>query len=564
MTAAYSRIDWRRGLRELTNGAQQPHRKRLGNSERDLIALGIAVAAIILFVGTGGSVMAQTVRSWTGNGAAPDVLLTNAVLLNIALVIFGWRRHADLQREVAERRRAEALARELAETDPLTGCLNRRSGSPAIDRFLADADGERRAVAVLMVDLDNFKQINDINGHTVGDMVLTAVARRVKQLLPEDGMLARFGGDEFICAVFYDPAAPDLLERFADQLIEAVSAPIEHGADARLETTVSIGMAGSAQKGVGGEARDSATLLHRADIAMYNAKKRGRNRFYWFEPQMEHDLRLRAELEAGIRRGVAMGEFVPYYEQQVDLTTGELIGFEMLARWNSPTFGLVKPEVFIPIAEEIDVICELSESLIRQAVKDASEWDPRLTLSVNISPIQLRDPWFAQKLLRLLCEGGFPPERLELEITETCLHENIGAVRTIVTSLKNQGIRISLDDFGTGYSSLSQLRSLPFDRLKIDRTFVTELADDGISNDLIEAIISLGRGLSLPVTAEGVETAAIQQALQGMGQLKGQGYFYGRPEDADATRKRLAGLKLLAEPAPPAPAEPSDEHRQAG
>jgi EAL domain-containing protein (putative c-di-GMP-specific phosphodiesterase class I) len=262
---------------------------------------------------------------------------------------------------------------------------------------------------------------------------------------------------------------------------------------------------------------------------------------------MESELRFRAELETGIRRGIPLGEFVPYYEQQIDLETGELVGFEMLARWNSPQFGLVSPEVFIPIAEDLDVIGDLSEGLIRQALQDAKEWDPKLTLSVNISPIQLRDPWFAQKLLRMLIDGGFPPQRFEVEITESCLHENIGAVRTIITSLKNQGIRISLDDFGTGYSSLSQLRSLPFDRLKIDRSFVGELTGEVGGSDLVEAIVSLGRGLSMPVTAEGVETASILAALRQMGQLKGQGYLYGKPEDATATRERLAGLKLLSQ-----------------
>jgi EAL domain-containing protein (putative c-di-GMP-specific phosphodiesterase class I) len=235
----------------------------------------------------------------------------------------------------------------------------------------------------------------------------------------------------------------------------------------------------------------------------------------------------------------------------------------MLARWNSPRFGTVGPEQFIPVAEDIDVIAELSEALIRQALQDAKGWDPRLTLSVNISPVQLRDPWFAQKLLRLLLDSGFPPHRLEVEITESCLHENIGAVRTIVTSLKNQGIRISLDDFGTGYASLSQLRTLPFDRLKIDRSFVAELAKDGMSNDLVEAIVSLGRGLSLPVTAEGVETPAILEALQTMGELKGQGYLYGYPEDAATTRERLSKLDLLVDVAP-ATQETTPVQRKAG
>ena len=522
----------------------------LAKAERDIVTLGIAVAAIILFVGTAGSIMPAIVRSWLGTGATPDTLLTSTVLLNIALLIFGWRRYADLQREVTERRRAEARAQELAAMDPLTGALNRRSGGPAIEALIADAAARRHAVAVLMVDLDNFKQVNDLFGHAMGDRVLVETARRLAALLPAGGVLARIGGDEFICALPYEPQASETIDRLAARLIEAVSDPIEER-DLRVEPTVSIGIAASDEQDA---KANSETLIHRADIAMYHAKKRGRNRYYWFEAQMESELRFRAELETGIRRGIPLGEFVPYYEQQVDLETGELVGFEMLARWNSPQFGLVGPEVFIPIAEEIDVIGDLSEGLIRQALADARDWHPKLTLSVNISPIQLRDPWFAQKLLRMLVDAGFPPQRFEVEITESCLHDNIGAVRTIVTSLKNQGIRISLDDFGTGYSSLSQLRSLPFDRLKIDRAFVGELSGEGPGNDLVEAMVSLGRGLSLPVTAEGIESASILQALRGMGQLKGQGYLYGKPEDATATRERLAAMELIVEPSEKAPA----------
>jgi diguanylate cyclase (GGDEF)-like protein len=540
--------------------------KALGAADRDIVALGIAVAALILFVGTGGSIMPKIVRSWLGTGAAPDMLLTNAVLLNIALLIFGWRRYADLQREVAIRRKAEAKAHELASVDPLTSSLNRRSGGPAIDALLADAAAKQRDVAVVMVDVDSFKQINDLNGHAIGDKVLAETARRIAALLPEGGVLARIGGDEFACALPYEPEARDAIDRFAAQLLDAVEAPIEER-DATLEVTVSIGIASSGDRDGSGTQADSDTLIHRADIAMYHAKKRGRNRFFWFEPQMESELRFRNELETGIRRGIPAGEFVPYYEQQIDLDTGELVGFEMLARWKSPQFGLVNPEVFIPIAEEIDVISDLSESLIRLALQDARDWDSKLTLSVNISPIQLRDPWFAQKLLKILNDGAFPPERFEIEITESCLHENLGAVRTIITSLKNQGIRISLDDFGTGFSSLSQLRSLPFDRLKIDRSFVNDLVGENANSELIEAIVALGRGLSLPVTAEGVETDAILAALRNIGPLKGQGYLYGYPEDAAATRDRLADLSLLGGTETKPLAEPeaaSPRRRKAG
>ncbi|TIX52161.1 EAL domain-containing protein [Alteraurantiacibacter aquimixticola] len=517
---------------------------KLGSAERDVIALGIAVAAIILFVGTGGSVMPKIMRAWMGTGQAPDTMLTNAVLLNIALLIFGWRRYSDLRREVHERRRAEATARQLAETDALTGCLNRRSGVPAIDQLLHRARITERETAVFMIDLDNFKQINDLNGHQMGDHVLATIATRLRETLPAGSVLARIGGDEFICAFIHQPKGPDEVERIATSAIGAVSSTIEEDR-ALVEPTCSLGIASTEQDKDENRPLDAEALIHRADIAMYHAKKTGRNRHFWFEPQLEDELRLRNELESAIRRGIPAGEFVPFYEQQIDLATGELVGFEMLARWKSPRYGLVSPEVFIPIAEEIDLISDLSECLIRQALRDAGDWDASLTLSVNISPVQLRDPWFAQKLLHLLVESGFPAARLEIEITESCLHENIGAVRTIVSSLKNQGIRISLDDFGTGYSSLSQLRSLPFDRLKIDRSFVSDLAREGSTTELIEAIISLGKSLSLPVTAEGIENPDVLETLRAMGHLKGQGYLYGQPEDACATRKRLAELQLL-------------------
>ncbi|ANC50431.1 hypothetical protein CP97_14745 [Aurantiacibacter atlanticus] len=516
---------------------------KLVTADRDLVALGIAVAAIILFVGTGGSIMPKIVRAWTGTGEAPDMLLINAVLLNIALLLFGWRRYNDLRLEVQERRKAEQRARELAERDPLTGCLNRRSGPPAIDQLIDTAKARQEHVAVLMIDLDNFKQINDLNGHLVGDQVLRTFADRISAQLPHEGLLVRVGGDEFACAVPFELRARDRVDSLVDSLIRSVSAPVENGT-VTVEVTMSVGLSATSIREEDG-IPTAERMIHWADIAMYYAKKRGRNRFYWFELQMENELRYRNELETGVREAVKAQEFVPFYEQQIDLETGNLVGFEMLARWQSSKYGMVNPDIFIPVAEKIDLIGELSEQLIRQALSDAHEWDPSLSLSVNISPLQLRDPWFAQKLLQILVESGFPPHRLEIEITESCLHENVAAVRSIVSSLKNQGIRISLDDFGTGYSSLSQLRSLPFDRLKIDRSFVTEMAAENVGGELVRAIVALGKGLSLPVTAEGIENGKVLQELQGLGDIKGQGYLYGRPEDARATRQRLSKLGLL-------------------
>jgi diguanylate cyclase (GGDEF)-like protein len=510
----------------------------LGRAQRDVVALGIAVASIILFVGIAGQVMPQVVRSWLGLAHPPDVMLTNALLLNIALVIFGWRRYEELRREVGVRREAEEKARVLAETDPLTGCRNRRGITLAIGQMLRDAEQRGDEVALFLIDLDNFKAINDRCGHSAGDKVLVETAQRIQRLVPRDGICARMGGDEFACAFPVTTGDRAHADRIAADFLGAISSPITIG-DMTIDVTVSVGLASSRQPGTVTGVPDAEMLIHWADIAMYHAKRHGRDRHAWFEPQMESDVRFRHALETGLRRGIAAGEFVPYYEQQIDIQTGKLVGFEMLARWQSPDFGLVTPEMFIPLAEEIGVIGELSENLIRQALQDAKSWDEELTLSVNISPIQLRDPWFAQKLLRLLTEAGFPPYRFEIEITESCLHENIAVVRAIITSLKNQGLKISLDDFGTGYSSLAQLRALPFDRLKIDRSFVTELASEGANSQLVSAIVALGRGLGLPIVAEGIENSEALTVLQQLGDLKGQGYHYGRPEDAEATLQRL-------------------------
>jgi diguanylate cyclase (GGDEF)-like protein len=409
-----------------------------------------------------------------------------------------------------------------------------------------------------MADLDSFKQINDIHGHGVGDAVLQQCARRIAEILPARSLSARIGGDEFACFVPFDNNHPEHMDMLASALIDAIAMPAQPS-EAQIDITVSIGISRNigaltnfapdtmtVQDGAAGAV--VSTMLHSADVAMYHAKRKGRNRYFWFEASMENDLRVRRELEAGIRSGIPRGEFVPYYEQQIDLKTGKLTGFEMLARWNSPHFGLVGPQIFIPVAEEIGLICQMSQGLIAQALQDAKAWDAQLTLSVNISPIQFRDPWFAQKLLKLLVEANFPPKRFEIEITESCLHENVGAVRTLLASLKNQGIRISLDDFGTGYSSFSQLSELPIDSIKIDRSFVTKLNNSADSATIIRAISTMGLGLGLPITAEGIESAEVLRELQTYGDFKGQGYLYGKPESAAETNKRLAALNMLVVP----------------
>ncbi|MDX3909742.1 MAG: EAL domain-containing protein [Sphingobium sp.] len=509
------------------------------NTRQDLVAGAILFAAALLFVANGSTAMGQVIQTLNGLGAGVEQVLTIAVLLNAALILFGYRRYRDLQEEVSHRAEAEERARLLAYIDPLTSFYNRRSLQERGAAMISEAHGKGKAVAVMLLDLDHFKTVNDIYGHEAGDLVLKVAAQRISAILPSDALAARLGGDEFACACVIDRDDADHVERIAEDIVAALLHPIAHGNN-ELVVSTSLGIVRSDSDG-----DQMDVLIRRADIAMYAAKNAGRNRMAWFAPIMEEELQRRSAIEAGMRGGIAAGEFVPYYEPLVDLASGELLGFEMLARWESPLLGLVAPDHFIPIAEESGMIGELSFTIMRRAFTDARTWDPSLTLSVNISPSQLRDPWLSQKILKLLIETGYPASRLEIEITESCLFENLELAKTIVQSLKNQGIRVALDDFGTGYSSLAHLRALPFDRIKIDRSFVSSMGDSSESAAIVNAIARLGESLGLPVTAEGVETLAIETQLRGLGLAKGQGWHFGKPMTIEQTRRLLADRNML-------------------
>ena len=520
--------------REKTKGASPAQA-----AQRDIVTGGIVVAAIIMFVGTGTSVVTSSIDLITGVGGGADNTLTVALLLNIALMLFGWRRYQDLTREVEERKAAEERAQVLALRDPLTGFHNRRSLAENGADLLSKAIRRQKSLAMLVLDLDNFKNVNDVHGHAIGDSLLKAVAAEVAGLMPPNSIAARLGGDEFACAFVFDTANPDIVERVAEAIVARLSQPFDaDGVFAHI--SVSVGIAHSAA-----DCETIDALTRRADIAMYEAKHQGRNRFAWFDASMEHNLQVRNEVESGMRVGIPRGEFVPFFEQQIDLTTGRLGGFEVLARWDHPTRGLVPPDSFIPIAEETGMIADLSMSVMRQALEEAKSWDQALTLSVNISPSQLKDPWLAQKVVKLLVETGFPANRLEIEITETSLFENLALAQSIVGSLKNQGIRLALDDFGTGYSSLAHLRALPFDRIKIDKSFVTSILENAESAAIVNAITRLGDSLGLPVTAEGIEDAQIEERLRQLGCHKGQGWHFGKPASIAQTRTLLAERNLL-------------------
>ena len=519
--------------------------QRLRASRAELVTGAVSVAAILMFVGIGSSVLSTTLDRWINNSPDPvDQPLAFALVLNVALILLGWRRHRALRQEVLDRAAAEERAQQLAARDPLTGFLNRRSVADEGAALLARAAKRGKAMAVVALDLDHFKTVNDMHGHAIGDALLRAVAAEMEAVLPSGAFVARLGGDEFACGFLFDSGNPDVAIRIAERLVSRMAQPFD--ADGiRCHISASVGIARS---DIDGDAIDK--LLRAADIAMYAAKKSGKNRFAWFDAAMERELQTRNELESGLRVAIPRQEIVPFFEQQVDLGTRRLTGFEVLARWDHPTRGLISPEAFIPIAEETGMIADLSLSVLRQAFAAARDWDPSLIISVNISPWQLRDAWLAQKIIKVLTETGFPAQRCEIEITETALFDNLALAQSTVGSLKNQGVRLALDDFGTGYSSLAHLRALPFDRIKIDKSFVTSMTESTDSAAIVGAIARLGESLNLPVTAEGVEDAEIEERLIGLGIAKGQGWYYGKPLSIAGARRLLAERGMLVGRAP--------------
>jgi diguanylate cyclase (GGDEF)-like protein len=529
---------------------------RWHDGANQLVSGAIAVASILMFVGIGSQVLATTVAHYTQGSKPVDQPLVVALLLNVALILFGWRRHEALRHEVVERAAAEERAQTLAARDPLTGFLNRRSLATEGAAMVARAGQRHKAMALLMLDLDHFKTVNDMHGHAIGDTLLRTVAEEIARAMPPGALTARLGGDEFACGFLFDSANPGTVAQVAEALVQRMAQPFDaEGIRCHISASIGIARSDIDCSGIDGLSRS-------ADIAMYAAKKSGRNRYAWFDRSMELELQARNELESGLRLAIPRQEIVPYFEQQIELADGRLTGFEVLSRWEHPTRGLIGPDAFIPIAEETGMIADLSLSVMRQAFMAARDWDSNLVISINISPWQLRDAWLAQKIIKVLTETGFPAQRCEIEITETALFDNLPLAQSIVGSLKNQGVRLALDDFGTGYSSLAHLRALPFDRIKIDRSFVSSLIESADSAAIVGAIARLGESLNLPVTAEGVEDAEIAQRLAQFGIGKGQGWHYGKPLSMAGVRRLLAERQMI--PGQPRRIEAVTSQRLAG
>ncbi|GJD35620.1 putative bifunctional diguanylate cyclase/phosphodiesterase [Methylobacterium aerolatum] len=439
--------------------------------------------------------------------------------MGVAICGASIRKSIIMRRLMLERDAAAAQAEAIARHDGLTGLANRRRFLEEVERVRLLAGPELSAV--LLIDLDRFKPVNDLYGHAAGNAVLCAVADRLNALLPPGGVAARLGGDEFALLVPLSHGTEGL-SRLAQSVIASIAAPI-HWSQNELKVGATVGVAAVTRDYV-----DADAILHAADLAMYQGKKEGRGTYRFFRSAMDEELRARARLEAELRTAIECGAIEPFYQPVVALPGKAIVGVEVLARWRHPERGLIPPTEFIPVAEETGMISELSYSLIRRACLDARDWPAHLVLAVNIAPHQFQDVWLAERILAILTETGFPPGRLEVEITESALIQDLEATRATLTSLQRLGVRIALDDFGTGYSSLYHLRELKFDKLKIDRSYVDAITMSDERAKLVDAIIKLGSSLGLATTAEGIETDASVDWLSDQGCDYGQGYLFGR------------------------------------
>jgi diguanylate cyclase (GGDEF)-like protein len=446
-------------------------------------------------------------------------------MLSVALMIYGFRRYRDLSVEMKARISAESEARKLARHDPLTGLPNRRFFEERLEECLGIASASHQ-VAVLMLDLDGFKVVNDTHGHAAGDKSLCEFARRVSVIVRADAFLARVGGDEFTI-IMPKIISLDDPTHLARRIAAAVAEPFEIE-NLTIEFGVGIGIAIAPNDGV-----QADELVRRADRALYRAKAAGRSCVRFFEPEMDTHVEQRLQIERDLRSAIASDRIVPHYQPLVSLDGNRIIGFEALARWQNGDLGLVPPDHFIPIAEETGLINPLGDQLFRRACLDANAWPATFVLAFNVSPVQLRDPTLGLRLLSILGQTGFSPRRLEIEITESALVENVGVARTVIDELRQAGVRIALDDFGTGYATLSQLLSFHLDKIKIDRSFVSLLANSQNSQEIVRAILGLAKGLGLTTTAEGIEDAGQLAYLKANGCTEGQGYLFSKAVPAD-------------------------------
>ena len=445
-----------------------------------------------------------------------DELIVAFVIVGFMSMIYAGLRYWDFRSAQKQRDHAEARSDWMAQHDALTKLLNRH----ALSAHLAEATSSSTPFHIILADLDGFKKVNDVFGHKVGDLVLEVVSERLKERV-SPGSLYRYGGDEFVAIISQEA------EETAARLLEAFSAPIMFNG-VELDIGASIGVASYPADGA--RADDCLTC---ADAAMYHAKASGRGTVCVYDPTMQERQLLKAQLERDLREAVRGDVITPFYQPIIDLQSGTVVGFEALARWETAPGQFMPPSEFIPLAEEIGLIGQLSDRLLLKALCDAATWPDEILLSFNISPAQLGEPTLGLRILKALLEVGLPPHRLEIEITETALVRDLETAARILNDLHQGGIRIALDDFGTGYSSLAQLSNFRFDKIKIDRSFVASFQDKAKQEKLVRAIVGLGMGLDVSTTAEGIETEGQMSSLREMGCTYGQGYLFGKAVPSD-------------------------------
>lgn len=425
--------------------------------------------------------------------------------------------------DVTRRRHAQLEANRLASEDVLTGLANRRVLSETVDELIAShrnkADGK---FAILCLDLDRFKAVNDTHGHAAGDRLLQAVAQRLREMLRSSDVIARIGGDEFAVLI----ATADQLstvEAVASRIVEALSRPYEiDGHQILIGASVGIALGP-----VDGETTND--LLIAADLALYSAKAAGRGTYRFFDRKMNEEIKERRQIETDLREAISDGKLELHYQPIINLKRNTISGFEALARWTHPVSGPIPPDKFIPIAEDSGLILPLGEWALQEACRQAAKWPDEMSVAVNLSPLQFASPGLALMVERILEETKLAPHRLELEITEGLLMRNTQATIETLHGLKKIGLRIAMDDFGTGYSSLSYLQSFPFDRIKVDRSFVAQLGEERTSSTVVRAIVDIAASRGMHTTAEGVETEEQRATLAGLGCDEAQGYLLGRP-----------------------------------
>jgi diguanylate cyclase (GGDEF)-like protein/PAS domain S-box-containing protein len=443
-------------------------------------------------------------------------------------------------RDISERKAAEERIRHMANHDALTGLPNRTLFQDRLTQAVARSKRGTSTAAVLCLDLDRFKNINDIRGNAVGDEMLRQVALRLANSVRGDDTVARLSGDEF-AIIQVGVAHPDGPAILADRLVKVLAEPFEV-AGHLITVSISIGISLFP-----GDGEDDEELLRAADTALYRAKAAGRGTFRFFEAEMDVRLQERRRLERDLRQALANNQLDLHYQPLVDCDGVKVLGFEALARWTHPERGIISPADFIPLAEESGLIMPLGNWVLRRACRDAMTWPDNTIVAVNLSPVQFRQSNVVSEILGVLAETGLPPHRLELEITEGVLIDDPERVLAILSDLKAAGVRLSLDDFGTGYSSLSYLQRFPFDKMKIDRSFIWEMEKNPDSMAIVRAVIALGRSLRITVTAEGVETAQQLMMLRAEQCDQAQGFLIGKPQPyADATAL-LANPQLVIE-----------------